>query len=65
MRAIAKGAHKIAGTWASPAAPTAPLETSETDLASDRPPDHTMFRIKDPKISLDFYTRILGMELGE
>ncbi|KAJ8293453.1 Lactoylglutathione lyase [Rhodotorula toruloides] len=25
--------------------------------------NHTMFRIKDPKISLDFYTRILGMEL--
>jgi predicted metalloenzyme YecM len=27
--------------------------------------DHTMFRIKDAKVSLKFYTEILGMELGE
>lgn len=26
--------------------------------------DHTMFRIKDAKVSLKFYTEILGMELG-
>lgn len=26
--------------------------------------DHTMFRIKDAKVSLDFYQRILGMELS-
>lgn len=25
--------------------------------------NHTMLRIKDPKISLDFYTRVLGMKL--
>ncbi|KAM0789240.1 hypothetical protein ACM66B_000083 [Microbotryomycetes sp. NB124-2] len=25
--------------------------------------NHTMFRIKDPKVSLDFYQRIIGMEL--
>lgn len=25
--------------------------------------NHTMLRIRDPKISLDFYTRILGMKL--
>lgn len=55
----------LRGQWRPPATPAPSLGTSETDLASDRPPDHTMFRIKDPKISLDFYTRILGMELGE
>lgn len=27
--------------------------------------DHTMFRIKDAKVSLDFYQRILGMELSK
>ncbi len=25
--------------------------------------NHTMLRIKDPKVSLDFYTRVLGMRL--
>lgn len=25
--------------------------------------NHTMFRVKDPKISIDFYTRIMGMGL--
>ena len=25
--------------------------------------NHTMIRIKDPKVSLDFYTRVMGMKL--
>ena len=34
-----------------------PPETQGTNL------NHIMYRIKDPKASLDFYTRILGMRL--
>ena len=33
---------------------------SETDQYTF---NHTMIRIKDPKVSLDFYTRVMGMKL--
>ena len=25
--------------------------------------NHTMIRVKDPKVSIDFYTRVMGMRL--
>ncbi|OQV25313.1 Lactoylglutathione lyase [Hypsibius exemplaris] len=39
------------------------LTSGQEDATKDFIFNHTMFRIKDPKISLDFYSRVLGMRL--
>ena len=51
------------------------MALSNEDIASSlSEPDHstegfifqqTMFRVKDPKASLDFYTRVMGMRFVE
>lgn len=38
-----------------------PEAASMDPEASSRVELQTMYRIKDPKVSLDFYTRVLGM----
>ncbi|GFZ20423.1 lactoylglutathione lyase family protein [Actinidia rufa] len=39
------------------------LHTSRDEATKDYIMQQTMFRIKDPKVSLDFYSRVLGMSL--
>ncbi|KAE9616704.1 putative lactoylglutathione lyase [Lupinus albus] len=39
------------------------LHTTQDDATKGYIMQQTMFRIKDPKVSLDFYSRILGMSL--
>ncbi|OIW08548.1 hypothetical protein TanjilG_03224 [Lupinus angustifolius] len=39
------------------------LHTTQDDATKGYIMQQTMFRIKDPKVSLDFYSRVLGMSL--
>src|SRR5699024_6387873 len=59
------GASFTSGDTNMPHTDTAPAGTNPPAQTQGFVFNHTMLRIKDPRASLDFYTRVFGMELLE